>query len=128
MTASTGTDPTDTDATHKHLARPVDPVHNPSYPQRTHFHERAQLEEVLRSSEERLARARQKLMALGARADGDSFARSFHQLQGARDQIAEAVRRLPLEAGELYHEDHERFQQAKAAFERVWRRWESLTR
>ncbi len=50
----------------------------------------------------------------------------FHQLQGARDQVAEGVRRLPLEAGELYHEDKERFEQAVAAFDRVWPKWESL--
>ena len=35
--------------------------------------------------------------------------RLYHQMQGARDQVAEAVRRLPLEVGGLYHEDHERF-------------------
>jgi hypothetical protein len=43
---------------------------------------------------------------------------------GARDQIAEGVRRLPLETGALYDEDHERYKEAVAAFERVYRRWE----
>ena len=32
----------------------VDPFHNPSYPARTHFHERAELEESLRMADERL--------------------------------------------------------------------------
>ena len=31
------------------LARTADPFHNPSYPQRVHFHERARLEEALRN-------------------------------------------------------------------------------
>jgi hypothetical protein len=60
------------------------------------------------------------------RGDRELCIRTFHQLQGARDQIAEGVRRLPLEAGELYHEDKERYHQALAAFNRVWQKWESL--
>jgi hypothetical protein len=116
----------ETETTRGLVARSMDPTHNPSYPKRTHFLERAQLDEALRSCEERLASAGQKLTALGAHGDRELCARYFHQLQGARDQIAEAVRRLPLEAGELYHEDKERFQQAVAAFDRVWRKWESI--
>ncbi len=104
----------------------MDPFHNPAYPARTHFHERAPLEQALQSCEERLAAARQKLLAMGDRGDRELRARTFHQLQGACDQVAEGVRRLPLEAGELYHEDRERFEQAVAAFDRVWRKWESL--
>jgi len=42
---------------------------------------------------------------------------------GARDQVAESVRRIPLETGGLYHEDKERFEQALAAFDRVLQRW-----
>jgi hypothetical protein len=44
-------------------------------------------------------------------------------LLGARDQVAESVRRIPLETGDLYHEDKERFEQALAAFDRVLKRW-----
>jgi hypothetical protein len=50
--------------------------------------------------------------------------RLYHQLLGARDQIAECARRMPLETGELYQEDKERFAQATGALERVWQRWE----
>jgi hypothetical protein len=106
--------------------RSMDPFHNPAYPARTHIHERPPLEQALQSCEERLAAARPKLLAMDAGGDRELRARTFHQLQGARDQVAETVRRLPLEAGELYHEDKERFEQAVAAFDRVWRKWESL--
>jgi hypothetical protein len=116
---------TGTDAGRNPRTRPTDRAHNPSYPRRTHFSERTQLEEVLRSCEERLSSARKKLIAARGQADEETRARTIHQLEGARDQIAETVRRLPLEAGELYHEDRERYQQAVAAFDRIWRKWES---
>jgi hypothetical protein len=48
-----------------------------------------------------------------------------HPMRGARDQVAEALRRLPLEAGTLYAEDKERFEQAVQDFDRVWRQWEA---
>ena len=47
---------------------------------------------------------------------------------GARDQVAETVRRLPLETGALYDEDKERYEDALAAFDRVYRRWEAVGR
>jgi hypothetical protein len=61
---------------------------------------------------------------LASHAQKPLFGRLYSQMQGARDQVAEAVRRLPMEVGGLYHEDHERLEQAKAAIERTWRRWE----
>ena len=42
---------------------------------------------------------------------------------GARDQIAEAVRRLPMEVGGLYEEDRHRLDEAVAALERLSRTW-----
>jgi hypothetical protein len=104
-------------------SRAAQPFHNPAYPQRVHFTERAQLEGVLRSFDQRLESASQKLNLLANHADKPRFLRLYHQLQGARDQVAETARRLPLEVGGLYHEDHERFEQAVEAFERTWRRW-----
>lgn len=101
----------------------LDPFHNPTYPQRVHILERPQLEQALRSCEERLVPVLKKLNALGNHADRPTFERLYHQLLGARDQVAEAVRRIPLETGGLYHEDKERFEQALAAFERVLKQW-----
>jgi hypothetical protein len=101
------------------------PYRNPSYPPRVHFSERKQLEEALRSCDQRLESARQKLNVLANHADKPRFVRLYHQLQGARDQVAAAVRRLPLEVGGLYGEDHERFHNAMEASEQTWRRWES---
>jgi hypothetical protein len=106
------------------VARLVDPFRNPSYPQRTHFHEREQLEESLHGVEVRLDAARGKLNAESAHAQDSERLRLYHQMLGARDQIAECVNRLPLEAAELYVEDKERYEQAVAAFERLWRKWE----
>src|SRR4029077_18890862 len=75
-------------------SRPADPYHNPSYPQRIHFHEVARLDAVLHSCEERVSEAFQKLGAVANDAQKPRFVRIYHQLQGARDQIAEAVRRM----------------------------------
>ena len=109
-------------------SRQPDPDHSPSYPQRVHLHERGQLEEALRSCDQRLSAALQKLNVLANHAEKPRFVRLYHQMQGARDQVAEAVRRLPLEVGGLYHEDHERFHQAMEALERTWSRWEKAGR
>ncbi len=98
--------------------------HNPSYPLRVHVLERAQLEEALRSCDQRLNLALQKLNVLGNHPEKPRFLRLYHQMQEARDQVAEAVRRLPMEVGGLYHEDHERFQNAMQALERVSARWQ----
>jgi hypothetical protein len=106
------------------IARSADPFRNPSYPKRVHFPEREELGRVLASCEERLSTAVAKLRDQPDQAKKSNLLRLYHQLQGARDQVAEGARRLPLEAAGLYHEDHERFQQATAAFERTWRQWE----
>jgi hypothetical protein len=49
--------------------------------------------------------------------------RLFAQMLGARDQIADAARRLPMEVGDLYEEDHHRLNEAVAALERTFARW-----
>jgi CBS-domain-containing membrane protein len=104
--------------------RPEDAYRNPSYPQHIHFADRARLDEALRSCDERLNSALQKLNVLSNHAQKDTFVRLFHQLQGARDQVAEAARRIPLEVGGLYREDEERFKQAMDAIERIRHEWD----
>jgi predicted nucleic acid-binding Zn-ribbon protein len=113
------------DTAHGRAARAADPFHNPSYPQRTHLHERAALQVKLSKIEERLKSAHQKLSAATSHPRLAVLTRLYHQMQGASDQVAEAVRRMPLEAGGLYHEDSERLEQALAAFERTFGKWES---
>ncbi len=54
--------------------------------------------------------------------------RVYYQLLGARDQVAETIRRLPLETGALYDEDKERYEIALAAFDRVYQRWDAVGR
>ena len=105
--------------------RPAVPFKSPTYPVRNHFLERGDLEAKLRSADERIQAVRQKLDVMGTHPDRAGLERIYFQMVGARDQIAEGVRRLPLETGALYDEDHERYAEAVAAFDRVYRRWES---
>jgi hypothetical protein len=101
-------------------------LRNPSYPQRTHFGERTQLEETLRSWEQKISGVTGKLTALGNHPGRATYERLFHQMQGARDQMAEAVRRMPLETGDLYEEDRERFEAAVAALGRLFQTWDGI--
>jgi hypothetical protein len=110
---------------HPASPRPAVPFKSPTYPPRIHFGERAELEEKLRSIEDRLQAVRRQLDAQVGRPDRSGPERLYVQMLGARDQVAEAVRRLPLETGALYDEDKERFNEAVAAFERAYRGWES---
>src|SRR5581483_7019870 len=96
------------------------PYKSPTYPQRVHLHERGALEESLHSCEDRMQGVRQKLDTLGSHPRRADHERIYHQMLGARDQLAEAVRRLPLETGALYDEDKERYDQAVAAFDRAF--------
>ncbi len=105
--------------------KPRDPFKNPSYPQRVHLSEKAHWQGVLALCEERLAAARQKLAVLGTGPSRSAFERLYAQMVGARDQVADAVRRLPLETGDLYEEDRHRLEEAVAALDRVSRRWDA---
>ena len=104
----------------------ANPLRNPSYPQRTHFGERPQLEETLSSWEQKINNLAGKLTALGNHPGRATYERLFFQMQGARDQMAEAVRRMPLETGALYEEDRERFEAAAAALGRLFQSWDGV--
>jgi hypothetical protein len=110
---------------HKTSPHPVVPFKSRTYPPRVHFAERAGLEQHLRTIEQRLQTVRQKLDVMGNHPDRTGFERLYFQMLGARDQVAEGVRRLPLETGALYDEDKERFEEALAAFDRAIQRWET---
>jgi hypothetical protein len=105
----------------------ADPTKNPSYPQRVHLQEKPHWLGVLQTVESRLAVARQKLSVLGNDAKRPAFERIYAQMLGARDQVADAVRRLPLETGGLYEEDHHRVDEAVAALDRLFLKWDSQT-
>jgi hypothetical protein len=107
------------------LAR--NPFKNPSYPPRVYFHEREALQASLRSCEERLQGIRKRLDLLGGNhPQKAAHERVFFQMQGARDQVADTVRRMPLETGALHEEDKERYEIAIAAFDRAYRSWDSV--
>jgi hypothetical protein len=108
--------------------KPVaDPKKNPSYPQRVHLSEKPHWEGILQSVEGRLAVPRQKLSVLGNDPKRAAFERIFAQMLGARDQVADAVKRLPLETGGLYEEDHHRVDEAVAALDRLFTKWDAQT-
>ena len=90
-----------------------DPNRSPSYPQRVHIGERAHWQSVLASWDQKIAEAQ----ALGS--SGGDATRVFVQMSGARDQIADAVKRLPMEIGAMYEEDKHKLEEAVAALERL---------
>ena len=92
----------------------ADPRRSPSYPQRVHIRERAHWQSVLASWDERIAAARQS-----SKLSGDAASVIFARMAGARDQIADSVKRLPMEVGEMYEEDKHRLEEAVAALERL---------
>lgn len=102
------------------------PVKNPSYPQRNHFGERQMLEDTLCSWEQKIGTVAEKLSVLATHPDRTGYERLFHQMMGARDQVAEAVRRMPLETGALDEEDRERLHSAIAALERLFQKWDRV--
>lgn len=103
----------------------LDPKKNPAYPQRVHLQERAHWLGILKAWEDRIAGVRQKIQVLGVHAERSKFDRIYAQMLGARDQIADAARRLPQETGELYEEDKHRLEEAVASLERLFSRWDS---
>lgn len=96
------------------------PFRNPTYVQRIHVRERAQLRDLLNRWEARIAAARADLSKT---ANDPGRTRLFVQMLGARDQLADAVRRLPQEVGGLYNEDHHLLTEAVNALERLFARW-----
>lgn len=97
------------------------PWKSPTYPQRVHLNEAPQWAGVLAGWESRIAEARRQFQAAGSPAD---HARTFAQMLGARDQIAEAARRLPMVVGHFYHEDRQRLDEAVRALERLFAKWD----
>ncbi len=105
----------------------VDPKKNPSYPQRVHLAEKPEWEGTLQAVETRLVVPRQKLSVLGNDPKRPAFERIFAQMLGARDQVADAVKRLPLETGGLYDEDKHRVEEAIKALDRLLVKWDAET-
>ena len=102
---------------------PQDPKRNPSYPPRKHTNERPHWQQVLRDVDARIAPFTRQMGALGTNPDRPKYERLHAQMLGARDQVADAVRRLPGEMGDLYEEDKHRVDEALAALERLAGRW-----
>ena len=103
----------------------TDPFRNPSYPRRTHVGEQKELEATLLSWDQKIEAAASKLQVMGESEDRAVLVRLYHQAMGARDQFAEAARRLPREAGSLYEEDRERLQAAESALVRLVEQWKA---
>ena len=102
--------------------RSDNPMRSPSYPQRIHVGERARFRAILETWEDRIRKAHGELAVAKA---GSPRMDLYAQMLGARDQIADAARRLPMEVNEMYHEDHHRLDEAVAALARLFARWSS---
>jgi hypothetical protein len=98
---------------------------SPSYPQRVHVRDRGRLKELVAHWEHQLATFGQEL---AASPDDPHRRRLYAQMLGARDQLADAARRMPMEVGDLYDEDHHRLECAVEAFERLGRQWRERSR
>jgi hypothetical protein len=96
---------------------------SPTYPQRVHLKERPMWQALLKSWEDRIAAASEQLAGLLRGPERDRYERLYAQMLGARDQLADAVRRLPMEVGALYEEDRLRAEEAVSALERLFARW-----
>jgi hypothetical protein len=126
VSSSPAINPQRPDGAEPAAAAPTRWFKNPSYPARTHQAERAGLEALVASCDEKIAAIRKKLALLVNHPRRAEYETLFHQLQGSRDQIGDAAARMPREAGHLYHEDHERLEFAKQAFDRILKRWEAV--
>ena len=105
----------------------ANPAKSPTYPQRTHFSERKELLDRLAAWDEKIAAMVRKIATLGSHPNRGTYERLYHQMQGVRDQMAECVRRMPLETGSLYDEDRERLTNAEAALARTFQRWDGVS-
>ena len=103
--------------------RTPDPRKNPSYPAREHLFEKPHWQSVLRDAEAQIAPFVQRLNVIGNDSNRATYERLYAQMLGARDQIADAVRRLPGETGDLYEEDKHRVEEAIVALNRLAQRW-----
>jgi hypothetical protein len=126
VTSSSALTPADPNQSVSSTPVPVSTDRNPSYPQRTHYAEKKALEEKLRSWQEKVAEMGKKLTSLGNHPIRATYVRLYFQMLGALDQMAEAVSRMPLEAGVLYDEDREKLRIAEAALALVFRRWDAV--
>ena len=107
-------------------SQPTDAGRSPSYPQRVHIRERAQWRALLADRQNEVRAVRRKFDTLPNTPKRDEYARLLAQMDGTLDQIADAVRRLPMEVGELYEEDRHRLEEAEKALKRLLSRWETV--
>jgi hypothetical protein len=101
-----------------------DPRLSPTYPHRVHLKERPALQEKLRLWDAKVAAAATELASLGEGPGSAERRKLYFQMLGARDQISEAVRRLPMEVGHMYEDDKLRLEEAEAALERLFKEWQ----
>ena len=114
------------DMTTANAARTIDPRRNPSYPQRTHTAEKPQWQALLQEWTKKVEAAASRLSILGNHPKRSDFEFVYAQMRGGLDQIADAVRRMPGEVGELYEEDKHRVDQAVQSLERSFAKWATL--
>lgn len=99
---------------------------NPSYPKRTHTAEGPKWAAVLQEWDAKIAALLNEVPAGKSLGELGEKGRVLSQMVGARDQIRDAARRLPREVSHMYHEDHDRLDQAVAALGRLFDKYGKL--
>lgn len=101
------------------------PFKSPSYPQRVHARERPRWAGVLKTWEDRISEAKLKFDRIAPGPKRAPYERLYFQMLGARDQIADAAARLPMEVDSMYEEDKHKLEEGVAALERLFLKWDS---
>lgn len=99
---------------------------NPTYPKRNHTTEGPQWAAVLEEWETKIAALLKAVPAGKSLGELGEKGRVLSQMVGARDQIRDAAKRLPREVSHMYHEDHDRLDQAVAALGRLFAKYGKL--
>ena len=103
-----------------------DPFRNPSYPERTHFGEKKQLEETLRTWEQRIETAAGKLLVLGTSTERAALERLFHQALGAARSVGGGSAAVaPGDGRPLRRGSPSGFEMAESALVRLTQQWEA---
>lgn len=92
---------------------------NPTYPKRNHTTEGPKWMGILAEWDNKIAALLEKVPAGKSLGELGEKGKVLSQMVGARDQIRDAAKRLPRQVTHMYHEDHERLEQAVHALERM---------
>lgn len=92
---------------------------NPTYPKRNHTTEGPKWMGLLAEWDAKIEALLKTVLTGKSLGEQGEKGKVLSQMVGARDQIRDAAKRLPRQVTHMYHEDHERLEQAVHALERM---------